>query len=70
MCTMCLLGAYTGQNRVSGVLECGCKPLCGFWELNLGLPQEQQEFLAAEPSLQDVFLILCICVLAFGYMHG
>lgn len=33
-------------------IRCGYQSLCGCWELNLGLFQEQQLLLSPEPSLQ------------------
>lgn len=34
------------------------EPVGGFWKLNLGLPQNQQDLLTAEPSLQADLLSL------------
>jgi hypothetical protein len=34
----------------TGVTD-GCKPPCGFWELNVGPLQEQQVLFTAEPSV-------------------
>jgi hypothetical protein len=48
-----------GQKKVSNPLDItevigSCEPPCGYWELDLGLLQEQQVFLTTKPSLQPL----------------
>lgn len=59
----------------------GCEPLCGCWELNSGLLQEQPVFLTTEQSFQFIFFLLkkvswlclflcmCVCVPTFVCVH-
>lgn len=55
MDTTHVLGALEGLKRPLTPLKTdvidGCKPLCGSWDLNLGLLSEQV-FLTMKPSLQ------------------
>jgi hypothetical protein len=41
----------------TGVID-GCESLCGFWELNPGLWQEQQVLITTEATLQPLKSIL------------
>lgn len=55
--------AFGTQKRVLeppgiGVMV-GCEPPYGFWELNLGLLQEQQVLITAEPSLLGLNSYFC-----------
>jgi hypothetical protein len=49
----------THQKRASDPVTAGCEPLCGCWELNSRLLEEQPVRLTSEPTLQPskVFLI-------------
>ena len=44
----------TQQKRASDPITDGCEPLCGCWDLNSGLLEEQPVLLTAEPSLQPL----------------
>jgi hypothetical protein len=48
------LDVPTSWKRASDPITDGCEPPCGFWELNLGLLEEQPVLLTAEPSLQPI----------------
>jgi hypothetical protein len=49
-CSACMYPA--GQKRATDLIADGCEPLCGFWELNSGPPEQQTVLLTPEPSLQ------------------
>ena len=51
ICVRCVSLEEGTESLGTGVRN-GFEPLCGCWELNLVSGQEQQELLAAEPSLQ------------------
>jgi hypothetical protein len=56
------------QKRASDSLTDGCELLCGCWELNSGLLEEQSVLLTAEPSLWLVLPVLTwrYCSLIFN----
>ena len=67
------------QSPGAGVTD-SCKPPCGCWELNQGLPEEQPVLFTTELSLQhqDVrlffltkinFYFIILCGWVFGYIH-
>lgn len=57
------VGACVRSPRTGGID--GCKPLCGCWETNLGLLQEQQVLLMAEPPLQSQGFVVVGWLLSF-----
>ena len=57
----------THQKRASDPVTAGCEPLCGCWELNSRLLEEQSVLLIAEPSLQSWFVCLFVCLFVFVF---
>ena len=53
--TSCL---QTHQNRAMDQITNGCEPLCGFWELNSGLLEEESVCLTPESLLQPLIMFL------------
>lgn len=53
MSTSCVAdaGPRRGASDPRTVIIDSCELLCGWWESNQGLPQEQPGFLTSEPSL-------------------
>jgi hypothetical protein len=62
---------FAHQKRVSGFMELqlldSCEPLCGCWDLNSGLLEEQPVLFISEPSLQPEFYILVVIDLGVIY---
>jgi hypothetical protein len=46
------------HQRVSDLIQDGCEPPCGCWDLNSGPSEEQSVLLTTEPSLQPHIFIL------------
>lgn len=62
-CTTCVWRSEEGIGHLGSTIIGDCGPLCGFWEPNPTLLQEQQVLLTSKPSLQ----ILMIC--SSLYLH-
>jgi hypothetical protein len=47
---------------MSDLIMDDCEPLCGCWDLNSGPSEKQSVLLTTEPSLQPLFLFVCLFV--------
>lgn len=52
----------------TGVTD-GCKPACGYWELSLGLLQEQLVLFIMAPSLQPLLVFLKLLLLQHLFIY-
>jgi hypothetical protein len=50
-----IVAVFSHQKRASALITEGCKPPCGYWELNSGPLEEQSMLLTTESSLQPYY---------------